>query len=172
MDARVSARISGVQFDATGDARTLSLDAGQRRGHGAASNPIGVHDHGFNNVSTYGNLWRFMIERRIADSSGNGGSTNSRSSSAGRCKPPGGNDDRRHRLHLFVQWPPVAVRRHDPILPLAGLAHQLGHVLIGERDERINLLAATCRACHQHGPLQHLVRRKPRCVRRSRPHGP
>ena len=28
---------------------------------------IGVHDHGFNNVSTYGNLLRLMNEGRIAD---------------------------------------------------------------------------------------------------------
>ena len=27
---------------------------------------MGVHDHGFNNVSTYGNLWRLMNEGRIA----------------------------------------------------------------------------------------------------------
>ena len=27
---------------------------------------VGVHDHGFNNVSTYGNLWRLMREGRIA----------------------------------------------------------------------------------------------------------
>ena len=27
----------------------------------------GVHDHGFNNVSTYGNLWRMMNEGRIAE---------------------------------------------------------------------------------------------------------
>ena len=26
----------------------------------------GVHDHGFNNVSTYGNLWRLTREQRIA----------------------------------------------------------------------------------------------------------
>ena len=28
---------------------------------------VGVHDHGFNNVSTYGNLWRMMNEGRIAE---------------------------------------------------------------------------------------------------------
>ena len=28
---------------------------------------VGVHDHGFNNVSTYGNLLRLMREGRIAD---------------------------------------------------------------------------------------------------------
>src|SRR6059036_442798 len=26
---------------------------------------MGVHDHGFNNVSTYGNLWRLARERRF-----------------------------------------------------------------------------------------------------------
>jgi len=26
---------------------------------------VGVHDHGFNNVSTYGNLLRLMDEKRI-----------------------------------------------------------------------------------------------------------
>src|SRR2546423_15223805 len=26
---------------------------------------MGVHDHGFNNISTYGNLWRLMREGRI-----------------------------------------------------------------------------------------------------------
>ena len=28
---------------------------------------VGVHDHGFNNVSTYGALWRLTREGRIAD---------------------------------------------------------------------------------------------------------
>ena len=28
---------------------------------------VGVHDHGFNNVSTYGNLLRLMGEGRIAE---------------------------------------------------------------------------------------------------------
>ena len=30
---------------------------------------VGVHDHGFNNVSTYGNLRRLMLEGRIPDNS-------------------------------------------------------------------------------------------------------
>jgi hypothetical protein len=28
---------------------------------------VGVHDHGFNNVSTYGNLRRLMRERRVPE---------------------------------------------------------------------------------------------------------
>src|SRR5947209_18779104 len=26
---------------------------------------VGVHDHGFNNISTYGNLWRLMREGKV-----------------------------------------------------------------------------------------------------------
>ncbi len=57
-----------LQFDAADDAAFLEI--GRRNtvermaphvGH------FGVHDHGFNNVSTYGNLLRLMDEGRIAD---------------------------------------------------------------------------------------------------------
>ncbi len=34
------------------------------------SRHIGVHDHGFNNVSTYGNLLRLMVEGRIPANAG------------------------------------------------------------------------------------------------------
>lgn len=55
-----------LQFDATGESHFLDLGREQTRtlmaphvGH------FGVHDHGFNNVSTYGNLLRLMVEGRI-----------------------------------------------------------------------------------------------------------
>ena len=58
--------ISILHFDATGD--EASLKSG--RDHTVASmashvSHIGVHDHGFNNLSTYGNLRRLMLEGRI-----------------------------------------------------------------------------------------------------------
>src|SRR5580698_2387977 len=55
-----------LQFDATGDRFFLE--------HGRAAtvqrmaphlSHVGVHDHGFNNVSTYGNLLRLICEGRI-----------------------------------------------------------------------------------------------------------
>src|SRR6478736_10027944 len=55
-----------LQFDATGDARFLEI--GRSRTHERMSahlTHMGVHDHGFNNVSTYGNLWRLAREGRI-----------------------------------------------------------------------------------------------------------
>ena len=54
-----------LQFDATGDARFLEI--GRRRTvdrMAAHLTHMGVHDHGFNNVSTYGNLWRLAREGR------------------------------------------------------------------------------------------------------------
>src|SRR5512143_2335621 len=55
-----------LQFDATGDGEFLELG---RRKTIASMAPhlthMGVHDHGFNNISTYGNLWRLMREGKI-----------------------------------------------------------------------------------------------------------
>src|SRR5437763_13671015 len=57
-----------LQFDATGE--TEFLEIGRSRTVDVMAphvSHIGVHDHGFNNVSTYGNLLRLMAEGRIAE---------------------------------------------------------------------------------------------------------
>ena len=55
-----------LQFDATGDREFLdSARANVVRQMASHVSHIGVHDHGFNNVSTYGNLRRLMQEGRI-----------------------------------------------------------------------------------------------------------
>ena len=57
-----------LQFDATGESEFL--DIGRERTVALMAphiTHIGVHDHGFNNVSTYGNLLRLMHERRIPE---------------------------------------------------------------------------------------------------------
>ncbi len=57
-----------LQFDATGDKRFLEIG---RRNTMERMTPhlthSGVHDHGFNNISTYGNLRRLMNEGKIDD---------------------------------------------------------------------------------------------------------
>jgi len=57
-----------LQFDATGEERFLQIGR-QATVDKMASHVthIGVHDHGFNNVSTYGNLLRLMNEGRLAE---------------------------------------------------------------------------------------------------------
>ena len=55
-----------LQFDATGDAAFLELGRSRTVERMAPHiTHVGVHDHGFNNVSTYGNLWRLGREWRI-----------------------------------------------------------------------------------------------------------
>ena len=55
-----------LQFDATGDESFLEAGrAATRELMTPHVTHFGVHDHGFNNVSTYGNLWRFMNEGKI-----------------------------------------------------------------------------------------------------------
>jgi unsaturated chondroitin disaccharide hydrolase len=54
-----------LQFDATGDRQFLELGRSRTIDRMAPHlTHMGVHDHGFNNVSTYGNLWRLARERR------------------------------------------------------------------------------------------------------------
>ena len=53
-------------YDATDDARFLELGREQTLTQMASHiTHVGVHDHGFNQVSTYGNLWRLMLEGRF-----------------------------------------------------------------------------------------------------------
>ncbi|MEQ6119205.1 glycosyl hydrolase [Reichenbachiella sp. MALMAid0571] len=55
-----------LQFDATGDDQFLEIGRKNTVEKMASHvSHIGVHDHGFNNVSTYGNLLRLMLEGKI-----------------------------------------------------------------------------------------------------------
>src|SRR6056297_2526974 len=57
-----------LQFDGTGD--SSFLEVGRRRTVELMAphvSHIGVHDHGFNNISTYGNLLRLALEGRTGE---------------------------------------------------------------------------------------------------------
>ncbi|MCP9237627.1 glycosyl hydrolase [Lewinella sp. JB7] len=55
-----------LQFDATGDVRFLDYGrAGTVDRMASHVSHFGVHDHGFNNVSTYGNLLRLMRQGKL-----------------------------------------------------------------------------------------------------------
>jgi unsaturated chondroitin disaccharide hydrolase len=131
-----------LQYDATGDPRFLELG---RRGTLEHMDPhvshVGVHDHGFNNVSTFGNLRRLMLEGRIPrdpwelafyelalKASG--------AVQAARWRPTHDGSGYIYSFNgphsLFVD----TIRSVRVLL----LAHQMGHVLMGENDERISLL--------------------------------
>src|SRR2546421_337546 len=55
-----------LQFDATAEERFLDIGRSKTIERMATHvSHVGVHDHGFNNISTYGNLWRLMREGKI-----------------------------------------------------------------------------------------------------------
>ena len=131
-----------LHFDATGDEDSLRLGREKTLRHMASHvSHIGVHDHGFNNISTYGNLRRLMLEGRI----------------------PFNRDELNYtELALKVsgavqaaRWAPTAYGTgyvysfngphslfSDTIRSMRSLvvADQLGHVLMGEGDKPANLL--------------------------------
>jgi hypothetical protein len=131
-----------LQFDATGvrefldigRARTVELMA-------VHVSHTGVHDHGFHNLSTYGNLLRLMNEGRIAEdfwerrfyelalkASG--------AVQAARWSPTAESGGYIYSFNgphsLFVD----TIRS----LRILAVAHRLGHALAGENDRRISLL--------------------------------
>ena len=109
---------------------------------------MGVHDHGFNNVSTYGALWRMAREGRIEADDWEvrfyelALEGQRRRSGAALDVDPG------RRVHPFVQRRTFPVRRHDPIAAGARAAHHLGHRLVEEQDAQVNLLARLLQHAH------------------------
>lgn len=131
-----------LQYDATGE--DWFLEQGKRRTVELMAphiTHVGVHDHGFNNVSTYGNLLRLMNEARIPE---NGWERNfyvlalqcTGAVQAARWSTIRGGGGYIYSFNgphsLFV----------DTIRSLRALAvsHKLGHVLMGENDQKISLL--------------------------------
>jgi unsaturated chondroitin disaccharide hydrolase len=131
-----------LQFDATGDEQFLQMGRQKTVERMAPHlSHVGVHDHGFNNISTYGNLWRLMREGKI---------------------PFNEREQDFYELALKVsgavqaaRWTAIADGKGyiysfngphslfiDALRSLRSLAvaHQLGHLLMGERDQRISLL--------------------------------
>jgi unsaturated chondroitin disaccharide hydrolase len=131
-----------LQYDATDDASFLELGR-QATVQAMASHVshIGVHDHGFNNVSTYGNLLRLLHESRL---------------------PANEWEKNFYELALKITGA-VQAARWTQLTPELGyvysfngahslfsdtirsmraltISHQLGHSLMAERDQNVNLL--------------------------------
>jgi unsaturated chondroitin disaccharide hydrolase len=139
-----------LQFDATGEREFL--DYGRDHTAGLMATHIthqGVHDHGFNNIGTYGNLLRLMNEGRIAENAWErrfyelalmcSGAVQAMRWS--RIAGGGGYIYSFNGPHsLFV----------DTIRSLRALAvsYRLGHVLMGENDRPISLLERFVQHAH------------------------
>ena len=131
-----------LQFDATGETRYLELGRDRTVAHMAPHiSHIGVHDHGFNNVSTYGNLLRLMHEGRIEEDQ------REREFYELALKMTGAIQAARWTAitdglgYIYSFNGPHSLFA-DTIRTVRALTlgHQLGHMLMGEQDEKINLL--------------------------------
>lgn len=131
-----------LQYDATGDAamRDLGRENTRRRMAGHLSH-VGVHDHGFNNVSTYGNLRRLMLEGRIPHSQAefDGYELALRVSGAVQAARWSTTADGDGYIYSFNGPHSLFCDTIRSLRSLA-LAHQLGHALMGENDARHSLL--------------------------------
>ena len=145
-----------LQFDATGDAAMLKLGREKTIKYMASHvSHTGVHDHGFNNISTYGNLRRLMLEGKIPLNRDELNFTELALKASGAVQAA------RHASTAYrTPWSPVPGSPGvapsgyvysfngpqslfaDTIRSMRSLvvAHQLGHALMGEGDKPINLL--------------------------------
>jgi hypothetical protein len=129
-----------LQFDATGDERFLQVGRERTRTVMASHvSHIGVHDHGFNNVSTYGNLWRLAREGRIDAGQVDFYELALKVSGAVQAARWRTTADGTGYIYSFNGPQSLFVDTIRSCRALA-VAHQLGHVLMGEHDERISLL--------------------------------
>ena len=108
---------------------------------------VGVHDHGFNNVSTYGNLWRLMNEGRIAEHEWERRFYELALKASGAVQAARWSKTRDGTGYIYSFNGPQSLFV-DTIRSCRSLAlaHQLGHALMGERDERDQPAAAARRA--------------------------
>ena len=145
-----------LHFDATGDGELLRLGREKTVRHMASHvSHVGVHDHGFNNISTYGNLRRLILEGRLPADQREVDYTEIALKASGAVQAA------RYAPTAYRQpWSPlkgaagVAPSGYvysfngpqslfaDTIRSMRSLvvAHQLGHVLMGEGDKPVNLL--------------------------------
>ncbi|MFK7849280.1 MAG: glycosyl hydrolase [Rhodothermales bacterium] len=139
-----------LQYDATQDKECLEAGISQTIALMATHiTHMGVHDHGFNNVSTYGNLLRLMNEGRIPE-----------------------NTWERHFYELAIKCSGAVQAARWTTIPDTGgyiysfngphslfsdtvrslralsLGHKLGHTLMGEHDAKISLLERVIHHLH------------------------
>lgn len=131
-----------LQFDATSEAWFLDYGrTGTREHMGAHVTHTGVHDHGFNCVSTYGNLRRLMTEGRIPENADERAYLDMALGSSGAVQAARWTDlgDGRGFIHSFNGPHSLFVDTMRSLRSLA-VAHMLGRVLKGEHDQAISLL--------------------------------
>jgi hypothetical protein len=131
-----------LAYDATGDETLLALGRqGTRTDMVSHVTHFGVHDHGFNNVSTYGNLRRLLLEDRLPGERDQlayyelalEASAAVQAARWSRTSEGGG------YIYSF-NGPHSLFSDTIRSLRVLALGHQLGHRALGENDAKIDLL--------------------------------
>jgi unsaturated chondroitin disaccharide hydrolase len=129
-------------FDLTGETELLNRarrhvvnDMAEHLSH------TGVHDHGFNNISTYGQLRRLMLEGRIPANEWELRFYELALKVSGAVQASRWTDlgDGRGYIHSFNGAHSLFIDTVRTLRILA-VAHRLGHALVGEQDKRVSLL--------------------------------
>ena len=131
-----------LQFDATGEREFLEIGRGRTLSLMAPHlSHTGVHDHGFNNVSTYGNLRRLMAEGRIPENPWERAfyELALKCSGAVQAARWSGTADGGGFIYSFNGPHSLFVDTIRTVRVLL-IAHLLGHCLMAENDVRISLL--------------------------------
>jgi hypothetical protein len=131
-----------LQFMASGDRKALAIGReGTRQAMATHVSHIGVHDHGFNNVSTYGNLHQLAEAGAIDADAGEIAFYELALKLSGAIQAARWTDLPKGLGYIYSFNGPHSLFA-DTIRSLRALAlsHRFGHVLMGERDRRISLL--------------------------------
>ena len=131
-----------LQYEATGEKAFLEI--GRRKTLTVMAphlTHVGVHDHGFNNISTYGNLWRLMGEGRIPENEWERNFYELALKCSGAIQARRWTRIRDGGGFIYSFNGPHSLFA-DTIRSLRSLAlaHRLGHALMEERDAKVSLL--------------------------------
>ena len=131
-----------LQYDATGDPAFLESGRKDTMHYMAVHiTHMGVHDHGFNNVSTYGNLLRLMNEGNISENEWERNCYELALKCSGAVQARRWSTTKEGGGYIYSFNGPHSLFA-DTIRTLRSLAvsYRLGHVLFEENDRKINLL--------------------------------
>ncbi|HMG90669.1 MAG TPA: hypothetical protein VK589_11440, partial [Chryseolinea sp.] len=130
-----------LQFDVTGDSEFL--DIGRRNTVEKMAPHLthkGVHDHGFNNLSTYGNLWRLMNEGKIPHNDFEKNFYELAIKVSGSVQAMRWTNIRDGGFIYSFNGPQSLFVDTIRSCRIVMLSHALGHIFQGENDEKIDLL--------------------------------
>ena len=131
-----------LQYDVTGEKEFLTIGRdGTLREMPRHVSHVGVHDHGFNTISTCGNLLRLVHERKVPFDQWEQNFYELAIKVSGAVQAARWTDLGKEGGYIYSFNGPHSLFA-DTIrsLRVLAVAHQLGHVLMGEKDRRIDLL--------------------------------